>query len=59
MYGSKKDVGLDNINAGVNDNKVDLGDVYSGGSDSNDGGWVDDVGGIDTNGGDNANWWWR
>ena len=61
MDGSKKDVGLDNVNAC--NNKVNLGDVYSGGGDSNN-----DVGGVSTNGGDNADfsngdskiwmWWW-
>ena len=34
--GSNKDVGLDNVNDGVGENKVDLGDVYNGGGDSND-----------------------
>ena len=52
MDGSKKDVGLDNVNAC--NNKVNLGDVYSGDGDSNNDVGIDDVGGVSTNGGDNA-----
>ena len=48
MDGSNKNVGLDNVNGGDGENKVDLDDVYSGGGDSNDDGGVDDVGGVDT-----------
>ena len=42
--GSNKDVGLDNVNAGDGKNKIDLGDMYNGGGDSNDDVGVDDVG---------------
>ena len=52
--GSNKDVGLDNVNAGDGENKVDLGDMYNGGGDSNDDVGVDDVGRVNTNGGDDA-----
>ena len=47
---SNKDVGLDNVNDGVGENKVDLGDVYNGGGDSNDDVEVGNVGGVSTNG---------
>lgn len=46
---------LDNVNAGDSVSKLDIGDVDSGGSDSNDGGVVDVVVGVDTNGGGNRN----
>lgn len=46
---------LDNVNAGDSVSKLDIGDVDSGGSDSNDGGVVDVVVGVDTNGGGNGN----
>ena len=52
--GSNKDVGLDDINAGDGKNKVDLGEVYNGGGDSNDDVGVDDVGKVNTNGGGDA-----
>ena len=52
--GSNKNVCLD-VNAGDSENKVDLGDVYDGGADSNDDDGVDDVGWVDTNGVDDAN----
>ena len=52
--GSNKDVVLDNVNAGDGENKVDLGDMYNGGGDSNDNVGVDDVGRVNTNGGDDA-----
>ena len=57
MDGSNKDkdVGLDDINADDGKCKVDLGNVHSCGGDSNDGGGVDDIGGVYTNGGDDAN----
>ena len=54
MDGSNKDVGLDDINAGDGKNKVDLGEVYNGGGDSNDDVGVDDVGKVNTNGGGDA-----
>ena len=43
MDGSNKGVVLDDVNAGNVENNVDLGDVYSAGGDSIDGGGVDDV----------------
>ena len=49
-----KDVGIDNINAGYGENKVDLGDMYNGGGDSSDDTGVDDVGRANTIGGDDA-----
>ena len=52
MDGSKKDVML--VNAGDGENKVDLGDVYNGGGNSNDDVGVGDVGRVNTNGGDDA-----
>ena len=52
--GSNKDVGLDNVNAGDGENKVDLGDVYNGGGNSNDDVEVDDVVRVNTNGVDDA-----
>ena len=52
--GSNKDVDLDNVNAGDDENKVDLGGVYNGGGDSNDNVEVDDVGRVNANGGDDA-----
>ena len=52
--GGNKDVGLDNVNAVDGENKVDLGDVYDGGGESNDDVGVDDVGGVNINGGDDA-----
>ena len=36
MDGSNKDVGLDNGNVRYGKKKVDLGDVYNGGGNSND-----------------------
>ena len=54
MDGSNKDVDLDNVNAGDDENKVDLGGVYNGGGDSNDNVEVDDVGRVNANGGDDA-----
>ena len=51
--GSNRDVGLDDANAGDGENKVDL-NVYNGGGDSNDDVGVDDVGRVNTNGGDSA-----
>ena len=51
---SNKNVGLDNVNAGHGENKVDLVDVYNGGGDSNDDAGVEDVGGVNINGGDDA-----
>ena len=42
------------VNAGDGENKVDLGDVYNGGGNSNDDVGVDDVGRVNTNGGDDA-----
>ena len=44
MVGINKDVGLDNVNTGDSENKVDLGDVYNSGGDSNDYVGVDDLG---------------
>ena len=52
--GSYTDVGLDNVNAGDGENKVDLGDLYNGGGDSNDDVEVNNVGGVTTYGGDDA-----
>ena len=52
--GSNKDLGLDDVNAGDGKNKVDLGEVYNGGGDSNDYVGVDDVGKVNTNGGGHA-----
>ena len=52
--GSNKDVGLDNVNAGDGENKVDFDDVYNGGGDCNGDVGVDDVGRVNTNGGDTA-----
>ena len=46
---SNKDVGLDNVNAGDGEKKVDPGEVYNGGGDSNDDVGVDDVGKVNTN----------
>ena len=43
MDGSNKGVVLDDVNADDVENNVDLGDVYSVGGDSIDGGGVDDV----------------
>ena len=40
--GSNKDVGLDNVNAGDSKNKIDLGDIYGSGDDTNNGGRVGD-----------------
>ena len=56
VNGSNKDidVGLYDVNAAYGWHKVDLGSVYSGG-DSNDGSGVDDVVGVDTIGGNDAN----
>ena len=54
MDGNNKDVGVDNGNAGDGKNKVDLGDVYNGGGGSNDDVGVDDVGRVNTNGGDDT-----
>ena len=51
---SKKDVGLDNVNAGDGENKVDIGNVCNGGCNSNDDVGVDDVGRVTTNGGHDA-----
>ena len=44
VVGINKDVGLDNVNTGDSENKVDLGDVYNSGGDSNDYVGVDDLG---------------
>ena len=52
--GSNKNLGLDNVNVGDDENKVDLADVHNEGSDSNDDVGVEDVGGVNTNGGDDA-----
>ena len=52
--GSNKNLGLDNVNVVDDENKVDLADVHSEGSDSNDDVGVEDVGGVNTNGGDDA-----
>ena len=48
MDGSNKDVGLDNVNTGDGENKVDLGHVYNGGGYSNDDVRFDDVGVVNT-----------
>ena len=45
---------LDNVNAGNGESKVDLCDLYSGGSDCSDDGGLDDVGGVDTNDADDG-----
>ena len=45
MDGSNKSVGLDNVNAGVGQNKFDPGDVYSVGDRNSDDGGID---GVDT-----------
>ena len=45
--GNNKDAGLDNVNAGDGENKVDLGNVYNGGDSV-------DVGRVNTNCGDDA-----
>ena len=55
VRGSNKDVCLDSVNAGDGENKVDLGDVYNGGGDSDDDLGVDDVSRVNTNNGDDAN----
>ena len=52
--GNNKNVGLDNVNTGDGKNKVDFGDVNNGVCNSNYDVWVDDVGGVITNGGDDA-----
>ena len=52
--GSNKGVGLENVNADDGENKVDLGDVYNGGCDSDDDFGVDDVGRVNTNDGVDA-----
>ena len=52
--GSIKNAGFNNVNAGDGENKVYLGDVYNGGGDSNDDVGVGNVGGVNTNGGDDA-----
>ena len=52
--GSIKDVGSDNVNAGDGENKVDLGDLYNGGGNSNDDAGAGNVDGVKTNGGDDA-----
>ena len=49
-----KDDGLDNINAGYGESKVDLGDMYNGGGNSSDDNGVGDVGRANTIGGDDA-----
>lgn len=54
MVGSNKNVYRDNVNVGDGKNKVDLGDVHSGGDDSNVDGGVDDVGWVITNDSDDA-----
>ena len=79
MDGSNKNVGLDNVrdgkeNPGDGEDKFDLDDVYNGVGDSNDNIGGDDVGGANSNDGDDANfgngdskfdcgddseWWWR
>ena len=43
MDRSSKDVGLDNVDAADGENKVDLGDMYIGGGDTNDGIGVDNA----------------
>ena len=40
MNVNNKDVSLDDVNAEDGQNKVDFGDVESGGGDSNDGGGI-------------------
>ena len=55
MNGSNRDVGLDNFNVGDGENKADLGDVNSGGRDSNDDVGVDDIVWIITNSGTDDN----
>ena len=54
MGGSKKGVGLDILNAGDDENKDDLGDVYNGGGHSNDDEGVDYVDRTNNNGRDDA-----
>ena len=49
-----KDDGLDNINAGYGESKIDLGDMYNGGGNSSDDTGVGDVGRANTIGGDDA-----
>ena len=49
-----KNFGFHNVNAGDGKNKVDLGDVCDGGCDSNDDVGFGNVDGINTNGGDDA-----
>ena len=56
MVDSDNDFDLDNVNAGDGKDKIDLGDVCSGGVDSNDDGAVDDVGGFGANGGEDADY---
>ena len=51
-YSNKEDILVD-LSAGDSMGNIDLSDVDSGGSDSNDGGGVADVSGVDTNGGVN------
>lgn len=52
--GGSNNNGLDDVNAGDDKIKVDLGHVDGGGGDSKDGGGVDDVGSVHGNGGDDA-----
>ena len=54
MNGSKRDVGVDNVNAGDGEKKVDLGNVCSCVGDKNDDIGVDRVGWVNTNDGDDA-----
>ena len=56
VRGGDNDDDFDYLRAGDGESKVDLGDMDSGGSDTNDGSGdgVDDAGGADTNGSDDA-----
>ena len=54
MDGSNKGVDFDIFNAGDSENKVDLGDVYNGGGDSNDDVGADDGVRANTNGSNDA-----
>ena len=56
MNGSKRGVGVDNVNGGDGENKVDPGNVHSGVGDSNDDIGIDSVSGVNTNGVDDANY---
>ena len=56
MNSSNNDDGLDDFKVDDGECKVNLCDVVKGGGDSNDDADADDVGGVDTNDGDDANY---